>query len=135
MTLMGHGKFRGKLTSGFQFSLGKVLPISLNQPRRVKISDLMGLLFLKGTLVQPQTVAGVSSCDTEGPGKVWGQTDSWFPIQAPQKICEFHSSEPRGSKFQEFPLVNTEGHGKFRGKLTPGFLSRAKKNIYEFRSS
>ena len=76
MTLMGHGKFRGKLTPGFQFSLGKVLPISLNRTRRVKISNLMGLLFLIGILVQPKTVAGVSSFDTAGPGKVLGKTNS-----------------------------------------------------------
>ena len=57
MTLMGHGKFRGKLIPGFQFSLGKVFPISVNRARRVKISNLMGLLFLIGILVQPKTVA------------------------------------------------------------------------------
>ena len=34
---------------------------------RVKISHLMGVVFLKGTLVQPKTVAGVSSYYTEKP--------------------------------------------------------------------
>ena len=32
---------------------------------RVEISNLMGLVFLKGTLVEPKTLAGVSSFDTE----------------------------------------------------------------------
>ena len=89
MTLMGHGKFRGKLTPGFQFSLGKVLPISLNQAKRVKISNLMGLLFLIGILVQPKTVSGVLSFDTERPGKFLGKTNSWFPIQLRKKFVNF----------------------------------------------
>ena len=52
MTLKSHGKFEEKLTLGFQFSPGKILPISLKQAIRVKIC-------LKGTLVQPKTVIGV----------------------------------------------------------------------------
>ena len=79
-----HGKFRGKLTPSFQFRLGKVLPISLKRARRVKISNFMGLFCPKGSLVQLKTVAGVSSCDTERPSKVWGKTCTWFSIQ-PQK--------------------------------------------------
>ena len=62
--------WRGKLTPGFQFCLGKVLPISVNRARRVRTSDFIGLFFLKGTLVQPKNVTGVSSCDTDGPWKV-----------------------------------------------------------------
>ena len=36
---------------------------------------------LKGTLVQLTTVSEASSCDTEGPWRVWAKTDYWFPIQ------------------------------------------------------
>ena len=92
MTLKGHGKFRGKLSPGLQLSLVKILPISLNCTRKVKISNLIGL---KGTLFQPTTVSGASSCDTEGPWRVWAKTDNWFPIQlakingklAPRLFC------------------------------------------------
>ena len=35
--------------------------------QRVEISYLMGVVFLKGTLVQPKSVAGVSSYYTEKP--------------------------------------------------------------------
>ena len=45
----------------------------------------MGFVFLKGTFTQPKTVAGVSSCDTEGPWQVWGKTDFWVPIQPRKK--------------------------------------------------
>ena len=40
------------------------------------------LLFL---LVQPKTVTGVLSCDTEESWKFWEKTDSWFPIQPKNK--------------------------------------------------
>ena len=42
--------------------------------QRVEISNLIGLAFLKGTLFQPKTAAGVSSGDTEGSWQVLGKT-------------------------------------------------------------
>ena len=57
--------------------------------QRVQISNLMGLVFLKGTLVEPKTVAGVSSDDTEVSWQVWVKTDSWFPIQPRKKSVNF----------------------------------------------
>ena len=51
----------------------------------VEISNLIGLVFRKGTLVEPKTVAGVLSDDTEKSWEVWGKTDSWFPIQLRKK--------------------------------------------------
>ena len=70
MTLKDHGKFEEKLTLGFQFSPRKILPISLKQARRVENSNFMGFFCLNGTLVQPKTVVGLETCDTEGPWKV-----------------------------------------------------------------
>ena len=49
----------------------------------------MGLVFLKGTLVDPKTVAGVSSYDTEVSWQVWGKTDTWFPVQPRKKSASF----------------------------------------------
>ena len=57
--------------------------------QKVEISNLMGVVFLKDTLVHPKTVAGVSSYDTEGPCQVWRKTDSWFPIQPRKKSANF----------------------------------------------
>ena len=56
---------------------------------------------LKCTLVQPKAVAGVSPCDTEGPWKVWGKTDSLFPIQLRKKCANFIEVSEMGqiSKF------------------------------------
>ena len=57
--------------------------------QRVKISTLMGLFFVKGTLLDPKTVAGVSSCDTERPWEVWGKSDYRFPIRTRKKSVNF----------------------------------------------
>ena len=56
---------------------------------RVKISNLMGLVFQKGTLVDPKTVAGVLSYDTEVSWQIFGKTSSWFPIQPRKKSGNF----------------------------------------------
>ena len=81
-----HRKFGVKLTPGFQFSPGKILPIWLNRARRVKISNFIGWFWLKDKLLEQKIDIAVSCSDTEGPWKVWGKTDSWFPIQ-PRKNC------------------------------------------------
>ena len=70
MTLKDHEKFEEKLTLGFQFSPRKILPISLKRARRVENSNFIGFFCLNGTLVQPKTVVGLETCDTEGPWKV-----------------------------------------------------------------
>ena len=57
--------------------------------QRLEISNLMGLVFLKGTLAQPKIVARASSDDSEGSWQVWGKTDSWFPIQPRKKCANF----------------------------------------------
>ena len=49
----------------------------------------MGLFCLKGTLVQPKTLKGVSFCDTERLWKVQGKINSWFPIQLRKKWVNF----------------------------------------------
>ena len=57
--------------------------------QRVEISNLMRLVFLEQTLVQQKTVAGVSSYETEVSWQVWGESDSWFPIQHRKKSANF----------------------------------------------
>ena len=57
--------------------------------QRVEISILMGLVFLKGTLVEPKTLAGNSCYQTERPWEVWGESDYWFPIQPRKKSANF----------------------------------------------
>ena len=49
----------------------------------------MGWFFLKGTLVEPKTVARVSCYDTERPCKVWGRSDCRFPFQPRKKSVNF----------------------------------------------
>ena len=73
----------------------------------------MGVVFLKGTLVHPKTVAGVSSYHTEGPWQVWRKTDSWFPIQPRKKSANFAPASHRvkisnliGLVFQKGTLVD-----------------------------
>ena len=56
---------------------------------RVKISTLMGLLFVKATLVDRKPVAGFSSSDTERPWEVWGKSDYRFPINTRKKSVNF----------------------------------------------
>ena len=57
--------------------------------QRVEISNLMGWFFLKGTLVEPKTVAGDSSYDTEVSWQVWGETHCWLPIEPRKKSANF----------------------------------------------
>ena len=49
----------------------------------------MGFVFLKGTLAQLKTVAGLSSCDTEEPWQVSRKSGSWFPIKPRKKSANF----------------------------------------------
>ena len=101
MTLKDHGKFEEKLTIGFQFGPRKILPISLKRARRVKNSNFMGFFCLNGTLVQPKTVVGLETCDTEGPWKVWGKTNSGFPIQPKKNWVKFRRAGEK-VKFSNF---------------------------------
>ena len=55
----------------------------------------MGLVFLKGALVEPKTVAGVLSDDTEMSWQVWVKTHSWFPIQPEKKSVNFAPASKR----------------------------------------
>ena len=85
MTLKDHWKIWGKSYEWFPIQPRKKSVNSVPTSQRVEISNLMGLAFLKWTLAQPKTVAGVSSDDTKGSWQVWRKTDSWFPIQPRKK--------------------------------------------------
>ena len=76
MTLKGHGKFLEKVTTGFQFSPGKNSVNFVPASQTVKISYLMGLVFLKGTFRMQKLVAGISSDYTEGSWQIQRKTDS-----------------------------------------------------------
>ena len=56
---------------------------------KVKIFNFICFFFLKGKLVEPETLSGVSCPDTKGLWKVWGQTESGFPIQPPKNFENF----------------------------------------------
>ena len=49
----------------------------------------MGWFFLKVTLIEPNIVARVSSCDTEKLWKVLGKSNYWFPIEPRKKSVTF----------------------------------------------
>ena len=51
--------------------------------------------FLKGTLLEPKRLAGVSSYDTEVSWQVWEKTDCWFPIQPRKKSANFLPASQR----------------------------------------
>ena len=63
--------------------------------QRVEISNLMGWFFLKATLAEPKTVAGVSSCDTERPWKVLVKSEYRFPIQPRKNSVNFVAASER----------------------------------------
>ena len=75
----------GKTDSWFLIQPRKKSANFVPASQRVKISNFMVLFFLKGTLLEPKPLAGVSSYDTEVSWQVWEKTDCWFPIQ-PRKI-------------------------------------------------
>ena len=83
------------MTTGFQLSSRKNSVNFVSASQRVKISNLVVLIFLKGKLDQPKTVAGVSFYDIEGPWKVWGKSYYWFPIEPKKKSITF---VPAGSQ-------------------------------------
>ena len=118
--------------------------------QKVKISNFMGLFCLKGTLIQPKTVAGVSSCDTKGPWKVWGKTDTWFPIQPKKNSANFVEAGKKGRKFKFYGFFlskryigSTKNCGrtwnlwhwraKVWGKTNSWFPIQPKKNWVKFR--
>ena len=77
--------------------------------QRVEISNLMELVFLKGTLAQPKTVAGVSSCDTERLCKVLRKSDYWFPIEPRKKSVNFVPASQRVEISNFMELVFLKG--------------------------
>ena len=107
----------------------------------------MGLVFLKGTVVQPKTVAGISSCGTESPWQVWGGIDSWFRIEPKEKSANFVPASHRvkisnlmGWFFLEGTLVepkavagvlsdDTEGPWQVLGKTKLLVSYSAQKNL------
>ena len=108
---------------------------------------MVEFFFLKGTLVQPKSVTGVSSCNNEEPRKVWGKTDNWFPIQPRKNIVNFVPASQRvevlnlveffflkGTLVQPKSMTgvsscDTEGPWKVCRKLAPGFLFNPEKNM------
>ena len=139
MTLKGHGEVWGESDFWFPLQLRKNSAKFIQANQRVEISNFMRLFYLKDMLFQPKTVAGVSSCDTEGPWIVWRKTYSWFPIPPKKnwvnslragekvKISNFSSwfclmiNSLSKKLTQQFPVLTLKGHGKFGGKVTPGF--------------
>ena len=94
----GLWKVWGKTELWFPIQPPKNLENFFRVGRKVKISNFIGLFFLKGKLVEPETFRGVPCPDTEGRWKVWGQTELWFPIQC-LKNLKISFEWARRSKF------------------------------------
>ena len=54
-----------------------------------KISNFICWFWLKEKLPEQKSDTGLSCPDIEGPWKVWGDSDSWFPIQPRKKSANF----------------------------------------------
>ena len=63
--------------------------------QRVEISNLRGLVFLKGTLVHQKPVTGVSSCDSERLREVLRNREYRFPIHTRKKSVNFFPANQR----------------------------------------
>ena len=82
-------KVWGKSHCRFPFQPTKKSVNFVPASQRVEISNFMVCFFVKGTLLEPKPLAGVSSYDTEVSWQVWGKTNSWFPIQPRKKSANF----------------------------------------------
>ena len=67
--------------------------------------------FLKGTLLEPKSLAGVLFYDTQGSWQVLGKTDCWFPIQPIKKYVNFIPGS------QRFEISNLMGWFLLKGTL------------------
>ena len=56
---------------------------------KVKISNFIGYFVVKAKFVEPETFTGGSCPDMLELWKVWGKTESCFPIQALQQLMNF----------------------------------------------
>ena len=115
--------------------------------KKLKISNFIGSFSVKGKLVETETFTGVSCPGSEGLWKVWGKTDSWFPIQPSKnlqiffgvgekvKISNFIGSFLVKDKLLEpetFTGVScpaTETLWKVWGKTESCFLIQSRKNL------
>ena len=85
----------GKSDYRFSINTRKKSVNFLPKSKMVKISDFMVWFFLKGTLLEPKSLAGVLSYETEGSWQVLGKTDCWFPIQPRIKSANFIPANQR----------------------------------------
>ena len=85
----GLWKVWGKTELWFPIQPPKNLENLFRLGRKVKNFNFIGFFFLKGKLVESETFSGVSRPDTKGLWKVWGKTESWFPIQPPKNLENF----------------------------------------------
>ena len=82
-------KVWGKTDSWFPILPPKSWVNFIRPGKKVKISNLNGWFCLKDKLLEQNVDTAVSCPDTEGPWKVWGKTNFWFPIQAPKNWLNF----------------------------------------------
>ena len=101
----GPWKVCGKIDSWVPIQPTKKSANFVPASQKVENSNFMGLFCLKGTLIQAKTVKGISSCDTEGPWKVWGKTYSRFPIQPRKDSTNFIEAGKKGQNFKIYGIV------------------------------
>ena len=92
-------------------SLSQKLENFFQVGQKVKIFNFIGFFFVKGRLVELETLSGVSCPDTEGLWKVWGKTESGLPIQPPKNLENFFRV---GRKVKIFNFI---GFFFLKGKL------------------
>ena len=78
----GLWNFWGQTESRFPIEPPKNLENFFRVGEKVKIPNFIGLFFVKGKLVEPETFRGVSCHDTEGLCKVCSQIEWQFQIQS-----------------------------------------------------
>ena len=74
----------------------------------VKILNFIVWFRLKDKLLEEKNDTGLSCPDTEGPWKVWGDSDSWFPIQ-PRKIAANFVPTNQKIEILNFTLICPKG--------------------------
>ena len=82
----GLWKIWGKIECRFLIQSPKNLQKFLSSGQERQTFKLCGLFFLKGILVEPETLTGVFFPDTKGLWKAWGKTESWFTIEPPKNL-------------------------------------------------
>ena len=93
---MGHGN-SGVKRDVISNSVKKNWVKFLQEDQKVKFSSFIAWFYLKDKSLEQKIDTEGSCPDTEEPWKVWGKTDSWFPIQSRKNCANYFQA---GQKVQ-----------------------------------